>query len=761
LANVNAQDCVLDLKGKVIDDASRAPLEFVNVFIQELSAGVVTDEEGAFYLSDICPGEYHINISHIGCEAQLLCVHISQDTLLNINLDHSLHALETIVIEGQGNDLSNQASESVNRQVIEDNTNKNLSNLLENETGVHLIKNGSSISKPVVHGLYGNRLTVLNNGVVQSGQQWGNDHGPEIDPFSADNIVVLKGASTIEYGGVSLGSAVLIEPKSISESDHIHGQLNYAYEGNGRGHNINARFEEFSPIVAWRISGTLKKYGDRNTPDYFLRNTGYEEANLSVQLEKSWSNRFFAKVYASTFNTELGVLRGAHIGNLTDLEDALNREVPFFTEEEFTYSLISPRQDVSHHLVKTQFKYFLDEEKVFDLVFAGQINDRKEFDVRRGDRDNIAALSLFQTSLHADLKYSQEWNHRWVLKTGIQHTSIDNDNVPGTGILPLIPNYRSWRTGAFATLNRSTERFKIHFGFRYDYEFQRVKAISADLPRRVLTFENNFNTYSALLGVGAKLTETQTLQFNTGWALRPPAINELYSAGLHQGVSGIEEGDPNLQIERGFKNTLEYKWIPSSNFSISALAYFQNFKNYIYLQPQDDFRLTIRGAFPVFVYEQTNANIYGFDISAQATLSNSLLASFKYSYIRGQDTSMDIPLVFIPPNSYNGNLIYRVKEAFDLSSNVRLEETEFELSGRWVDTQNRLLPEQDFVDAPPSYFLLGMKASTNLLINKQKLRLYIKADNVLDETYRDYLNRQRYFADDLGRSITVGLNFKF
>jgi len=205
LANVNAQDCVLDLKGKVIDDASRAPLEFVNVFIQELSAGVVTDEEGAFYLSDICPGEYHINISHIGCEAQLLCVHISQDTLLNINLDHSLHALETIVIEGQGNDLSNQASESVNRQVIEDNTNKNLSNLLENETGVHLIKNGSSISKPVVHGLYGNRLTVLNNGVVQSGQQWGNDHGPEIDPFSADNIVVLKGASTIEYGGVSLG----------------------------------------------------------------------------------------------------------------------------------------------------------------------------------------------------------------------------------------------------------------------------------------------------------------------------------------------------------------------------------------------------------------------------------------------------------------------------------------------------------------------------------------------------------------------------
>ncbi len=758
---MNAQDCTLEIEGKVIDDASQAPLEFVNVFFQELSTGVVTDEQGSFSLTDICPGEYHVNISHIGCESQLLCIHIHGDTTLSIVLDHSAHALETIVIEGQTNDLANQASETVNRQVIEDNTNENLSALLETQTGVHLIKNGTSIAKPVVHGLYGNRLTILNNGVVQTGQQWGNDHGPEIDPYSADNIVVLKGASTIEYGGVSLGSAVLVEPKPIKEGEHLHGQANYAFESNGRGHTLNSRIEKYSPALAWRLNGTIKKYGDRHTPNYFLTNTGFEEANMSLQLEKSWRDKLFAKFYASTFNTELGVLRGSHIGNLTDLENALERDVPFFTEEEFSYTLEAPRQDVSHHLVKTQLKYFIDEDRVVDFVLAGQINNRKEFDIRRGDREDTPALSLLQTSLHADLKYTQHWHQDWTLKTGLQYQSIDNDNVPGTGILPLIPDYRSWRTGAFATINKATDAYKFHLGFRYDYELQIAKTISASLPREIITFENNFHTYAALLGFSTKLSDSQTLQFNTGWAQRSPAINELYSAGLHQGVSGIEEGDPNLEIERAFKNTLEYKWIPSTNFSISALVYHQNFKNYIFLNPQDDFRLTIRGAFPVFSYEQTDANIFGLDVSTQLTLSRSLLASIKYSYIRGQDTSNDIPLIFIPPNSLNTQLTYRVKQSMELNSSVRLEETEFELSSRWVSEQARLLPDQDFVDAPPSYFLLGFKASTNLLTSKQKFRLYVKADNLLDIVYRDYLNRQRYFADDLGRSITAGLSLKF
>ncbi len=759
--NLWAQDCAHTIEGTIIDAVSRTPLEFVNIYVQEMSAGTITDQQGNFKIEQVCSGEFHLNISHIGCEAIKMRIDILRDTTLTIELAHMPHALNTIVVEGLTSESINQASESVNRQTIEDNTNKNLGGLLEGQTGVHLIKNGTGIAKPVVQGLFGNRLTILNNGIVQSGQQWGNDHSPEIDPYAADKVIVLKGASNIEYGGVTLGSAVLVEPKPIEKEDHLHGQVNYSYETNGRGHNINTRLEQFSPIVAWRVNGTLKKYGDRRTPNYFLNNTGLEEANFSIQLEKSWSKRIFFNFYASTFNTIIGVLRGSHIGNLTDLEQALDRDIPFFTEPDFNYGIENPRQDVSHHLAKTQVKYFIDDHQVLDLVIAGQINDRKEFDVRRGDRDNRPALSLLQTSFHADLKYTKEFQEHWILKLGTQSIGTENDNVPGTGILPLVPDYRSWRTGAFGTLVFNEHRYQINLGARYDYEYQNVPTISRTLPREIVRFENNFHTFSALIAASFNVSSTQTIHLNSGFAMRPPGINELYSFGLHQGVSGIEEGDVNLQIERAFKNTIEYKWVPSSNFSINALAYHQHFKNYIYLDPQDEFRLTIRGAFPVFRYTQTDANIYGLDVSAQATISNSILGTIKYSYIRGHNISQDIPLIFIPPNSLNTRLIYRVKPFTQLGSKLKLEETEFAIESRFVFAQDDILEEQDFVAPPDQYHLLGLKFSTNIITPHNKIRFFVKADNVFDVEYRDYLNRQRYFADDLGRSITTGISFKF
>ena len=111
---------------------------------------------------------------------------------------------------GEKNDYANQANLSVNRKVIEDKGNQGLSGILENETGVHLLKNGTGISKPVVHGLFGNRLIIFNNGIAQSGQQWGNDHSPEIDPFSSDKITVIKGANALEYGGGNLGNIISV-----------------------------------------------------------------------------------------------------------------------------------------------------------------------------------------------------------------------------------------------------------------------------------------------------------------------------------------------------------------------------------------------------------------------------------------------------------------------------------------------------------------------------------------------------------------------
>ena len=615
-----AQSCKLSVNGTVTDKATGLPLPFVNIIIQETASGTTTDDYGKFQITNLCAREYHFILSHIGCESKRIHIELSNDTTFSIVMIHTSVNLMDVVITGTADENRNQPKITIDRQDIEDNTDKSLSGIIGNETGVHLIKSGSGIEKPVVHGLYGNRLVILNNGLEQSGQQWGNDHSPEIDPFSADKITLLKGVNALEYSGGNLGSTILVEPKKIDMDPHLHGQLNYIFETNGRGHNLNLRLEKFNEVFAWRVNGSVKKYGDRKTATYFLNNTGIEEANFSVQLEKSFSDKKFLDVYASSFNTRIGVLRGSHIGNLTDLEDAFIRDEPFYTEPNFSYSIDAPKQHVSHHLVKTKFKNYITDNQILEVILGVQLNNRKEFDVRRSGRTDIPALSLEQYSFNGHLSYSKELKKNWKLKLGNQNNITDNTNDPITGVLPLIPDYISFKSGLFSTLKKQLNKTAFDIGIRYDFEQQNVVTISNTTPREIIRYKNNFNNVGSVMGVKHPFSKTKTIRFNVGYASRNPATNELYSNGLHQGVSGIEEGDIDLNTEHSIKNTLEFNWSPTTKFSVNALAYYQWFDNYIFLNTTDEIRLTIRGAFPVFRYEQTNANIYGLDLSTQFTI---------------------------------------------------------------------------------------------------------------------------------------------
>jgi iron complex outermembrane receptor protein len=753
------QDGTYNLQGKVFDEGSQSPLSFVNVIIQEISRGSTTDEGGMFGFEKVCAGEYNLIFSHLGCEPKEMHIHIDKDTFINIALVHSSISLDGVVIEGKSNHIDSP-SKTVGKQSIEDNSDKNLSSLLAGELGVQVLKNGGGISKPVIHGLFGNRLLILNNGVLQGGQQWGNDHSPEIDPMVANRITVIKGTNALEYGGGNLGSVILIEPKKVGRDPHLHGRANYAYESNGRGNNINFQLQKFTQTLGWKLNATFKKVGDRQSPNYFLTNTGTEETNFALQLEKAWNDKFFMDFYASSFNTELGILRGSHIGNLTDLEDALKRDIPFFTENEFSYSIVSPKQVVGHHLIKLNTQYYFNQKESLKLIIAGQLNDRKEFDVRRSGRSNIPALSLRQYTYSSDLKYYREFENEWKLKIGNQNIYTDNTNNPETGILPLIPDYLSIKSGLFTTIIKEWSRLDLNMGIRYDYGYQNVVTITNSTPKEIVRYRNNFHNISGTTGIGYNFSKSNVIKLNTGYTTRNPAINELYSSGLHQGVSGIEEGSQDLKTEKAWKTTLDYTASLSSKFSFGALIYYQRFEDYIFLQPQDEFRLTIRGAFPLFQYEQTDAEIYGLDLTMQLAMGKSLLGEMKYSFIKGNDVSNSLPLVNIPSNSLDANITYRVNKSIQAMS-LKIEDLEFELNNRYVFRQSNLNPDQDFVLPPNAYNLFGFKMSANIIQSKYKLRWFFKIENLLDVSYRDYLNRQRYFADDLGRSTTVGVNFSF
>jgi len=754
------QICSITLKGVVTDEHTGEPLEAVNVFVQENNTGAVTDHDGQFELDNYCNGSYHIVFSHIGCESQQIFIQLQSDTLISMTLDHSVHVLDDVVLSAKEKERTTQEVELITAQEIADQGNDNLSNLLESIAGVSTVRNGNSIAKPIVHGLYGNRLTILNNGISQSGQQWGNDHAPEIDPLIANKIKVVKGTSSLEYFGSNLGSVILVEPQKILREPHLHGRVSYFYESNGRGHSSNLQLQKYAPALGWKVNATFKKSGDKKTPDYYLNNTGLQEANIAVQLEKSFNDNWYTDLYFSSFNTELGVLRGSHIGNLTDLESAFVRDVPFFTEDEFSYDVESPKQRVGHHLLKLHSKYYFTEGNILDVTLASQLNGRKEFDIRRSGRSDIAALSLRQITAFAEGKYESRINDSWKVKTGIQFNLTDNTNVSGTGILPLIPDYRALETGLFAFVNKETNNSFFEIGLRYDNIFRNVRPISQSIPREVLNFDDSFDNLNGSLGWRWNLDDDFLFSFNMGYAKRAPAINELYSAGLHQGVSGIEEGNVKLNSEEAIKTTFGFKVNLDNNLILESLVYYQRIDDYIYLNPADDFRVTIRGAFPVFTYEQTNADIYGFDLTGRLELSKSVFADLSYSYIQGRDLVNNIALINIPSNDIEGTLSYEFLNAISIG-NKQLENMKIEVSSRYVFRQADITTEQDFVLPPDAYHLLGINMSTDIQLPKTRLRFTAKIDNLLNEVYRDYLNRQRYFSDDLGMNAVIGVSLKF
>jgi iron complex outermembrane receptor protein len=750
-----SQECTLQIHGHLTDVSTGKPVEFVSIYVKELQDGTISDIDGVFELNNLCHGSYHLVFSHVGCATQELFVTLSRDTVLAVQLDHNSTMLHEVQITGQISHQTIQVEESISDYEISTMSSQNMANMLENLSGVSSVKTGNNISKPVVNGLTGNRLAIINNGLVQSGQQWGADHAPEIDPLMANKITVVKGVSAIEYQGSSLGSVILMEPRSIEKDPHLHGKAGYFFQSNGFGNGVHLLLQKYSNTLAWRVSGTLKRSGDLRTSSYYLNNTGAAEANMAVQLEKSISKRWKADLYFSSFNSNLGILRGSQIGNLSDLEEAFARPEPFYTEEIFSYSIDAPYQNVHHHLGKLHTTFKKSETEKFDFTYGFQLNQRKEFDIIRGGRSDEPAMSLKQYTNFLEGKYSLKWGNQWKLKSGIQYTRKDNTNIPETGVLPLIPDYISENIGVYGMIFKRVNKLLMEWGGRYDYTHQNVAAISMTYPREIVRYENKFQNYNFMAGVQYMLDTRWSLSYSIGMASRNPEVNELYSNGLHQGVSGIEEGDPNLVTEYGLKNSLSIKGEVAKRLFVEGLFYTQNISNYIYLQPEDEFRLTIRGAFPVFKYTQADSRISGFDVSGTYEVSDSWMFSGQYSFLWGWNVEENIPLVYMPSNNLTMRLGYRIPHW------KKWENLEMEVNDKLVFEQKNLLPSQDYVVPPPTYNLLGAKVSLQRQLARFRLHLYGEVTNVLNVSYRDYLNRQRYFADDLGINLIVGARVSF
>lgn len=747
--------CREALYGVVTDSETMEALIYAKVYIKEQDKGVFTGENGEFRLEGLCEGEYTLTVSHIGCETQEYTIQIPQASHFDISLPHSQSHVDTVHIHDKHpGPKTTQVSEELAGRALDAQKGKSFGEALLAVNGVSALQTGSSIFKPMIHGLHSNRVLILNNGVRQEGQQWGSEHGPEIDAFIANKITVVKGANGVRYGPDAIAGVVLVEPAKLRDSAGMGGEFFTIGMSNGRGGAASGMLEgnlAKVPALSWRLQGSSKRLGSVHTPDYILGNTGVKELNYSAAV--GWNKpRYGLDVYFSSFNSDLGVFSGSHFGNLTDLEQAIFSETPI-QEYDFSYEIGRPFQHIEHRLLKVKSFYKTGDETQLNLTYSFQDNLRQEYDKDRPYNDSLAALDEAQLNYNVgtqNIELMWEHNRYRGFKGMMGVTGTQQANVwSGTF---LIPNYLSYSGGAFVIERFVKLRWELEAGLRYDYKWLRTyRKQNGVLSQQDHVWQNPSMSLGGLYRISPHLSTS----VNFGIAWRPPQVNELYSDGLHHGSAAIEVGDPNLVPETAYNLIGSLKYKNHERFSGELSLYHNYIRNFIYLVPQQPPTLTIRGAFPTFYFKQVDARLVGADMSASYSPVDGFFITGKAAILRATNLTEDDYLVLMPADRFEGHLRYEFK------GGDRLVEPFVKAGIAYTRRQNRAPLDEDYAPPPPAYTLVQMAGGFRMPLKVGSLECGLTLDNATNTRYRNYLNRFRYFADEMGRNLQLRLKYEF
>lgn len=781
---VGAQKCNFTFSGKVEDFHDKTTIVNATVFIKSQNKYAVTDVNGNFTIKKVCRGNITIEISHVGCETKTIELFIDKNVYKIIDLEHHIEALKEVTIKDAGNSkTATKQTTTIKAKAIESYSDLSLGDALKEVSGVSSLNTGNTIVKPIINGLHSSRVLVNVNGVRLQDQEWGVEHAPNVDINTAESIAVIKGANALEYGGDAIGGVVVISPIHAIIKDTLYGKTIATFQTNANAYSINSSLNK-SFKKGWYINGNVsyKRYGDSKAADYNLTNTGLNSKAFAINTGYKKFEKGFEFFY-SYLNNEIGILRASHVGTSGDLIAAIRATRPSIIKD-FSYNINNPKQDVTHHLAKIlMYKRFKGLGKL-DVQYDFQYNQRFEYDIRRGDDKFKPSvdLTLKTHSLKSDFKFDS--NNDRIYKIGISGLYQNNFPDPETGVRRLIPDYDKYGAGIYAIGNFIFDNYTINTALRYDFTHYDAKKFYKKTRWENLNYDKDFNsiiideqssqyltnpvfTYhnmSASAGIKYQFNDENSVLLNYGLASRAPNPSELFSDGLHHSAARIELGDLRIKPEKSHRIGTTYSF-KNETLSTNIEAFFNRINDFIYIRPSG-FEQTLRGGFLVYNYVQTNANILGVDITAKYNIHKNWSFENKSAYIFGQDTKEIKPLVDIPALQIINNLQYTNEQWYNFTSKLQ---SEFVGKQTRYPNNNFLvyIPEADTNEladvssTPKAYHLLNFSSDMTFKLSKTNLNIGFSIDNILNTNYRNYLNRFRFFADDLGRNFKIKLNIKY
>lgn len=772
------------LRGQVVDATTHEPIPGAVIYIHDLKKGGVTNPEGYYAIDKLPKGRFVIESKLVGYGSIVETVAIDGTTELNFELSSVATELQEVVVTGISHTTelkNNPASVStIDSKALTENASTNVIDNISKQPGVNQISTGSAISKPVIRGLGFNRIITMYDGIRQEGQQWGDEHGVEIDEFAVDRVEIIKGPGSLMYGSDGIGGVINFLPAEPAEEGNILGRVSTNYQSNNgliANSFVNAGNLHGNYWSVRASNKTAKPY--QNAYDGKVFNSGFNEMNWDALAGRSgkWGYTQFS---ISRFNQKLGLTEGERDedGNFIreKNENGSAVETPVSDDDLSTYRLFVPRQTVNHFRIYNSSNLFFGESRI-QVNIGYQRNKRMEF----GDVLDEGAAELFfdLSTFNYNLIYVMPEMSEWSISLGTGGMSQQNKNK---GEEFLIPEYVLTDWGSFTYFKRHYTKLTIAGGFRFDLRSVKTDSLFLDDdggptsdPGGNLKFEAadlSFSNFSASAGMTYEFSDLLNVKFNLSRGFRAPNLSELTSNGQHEGSLRYEYGNAALKAETSLQGDLSIS-LNGEHLSAEFAVFRNRINNYIYTKK---LRSSLGGdsipdpenPSPAFQYTQGNAGLYGGELSIDIHPHplDWLHIEHSFSLVRGENKSNAITedaryLPFMPAPRYVGELRGVFKTVGKSMSNAFVK-IEYDYSWR----QNRVLFINETETPTPSYGLWNIGFGTHFNSSKAELfRIYLNVNNLFDIAYQNHLSRLKYADENpatgrmgifnMGRNISV------
>lgn len=757
------------VSGRVTNE-NKLPLEAASIYV-EYSNGIVQSNKDGYY-SLVVPHNKIIilSVKSLGYVSQSIQIEVTGNIKQDFILEKDNLELKEVLIEGNKfKDIQMQSSQNlikVNQSYIEENFSGSLMNTLEKIPGVKAMSIGSGQSKPVIRGLGFNRMIVSENGIKHEGQQWGEDHGLEIDQFTIDDIEIIKGPGSLLYGSDAIGGVISLRNNYIPTKS-TEGRLNLFARSNNESVGLSAQLAGKKNKFYYKANFTVIDYADYKVPtdsiqyySYYiklkkkrLRNTAGKEQNGGFTMGYI-SKAFKSNFHISNIYAKSGFFADAHglEVRMSDIDyDKSFRDIDL------------PYHSVNHFKLINNSVWQLDKVRL-EGNFAFQNNLRKE----RSEPVSHGYMPIPSNSLERKFNkntYTANLSSKFLLadkhhiNAGLSIEHQDNRRE-GWGF--IIPDFENTSFGGYA-LDRYhiSDNLILSAGARFDfinthiYEYHDwyktpIEGSDSLYKERSANLNRSFSSFSWSAGINYMINKW-SFKANLGKSFRAPTPKELGSDGINYHIFRFERGYSDLSPEESYQLDLGINWT-NNIFNIQLDPYMNYFPNYIYLNPTSNYYEGLQ----VYYYTQSKVFRYGFEAECIWKMSDKFESEFSGEYLHSRQLSGDkkgYTLPFSPPWSASATLKYSPKTRW--SGRDAYISVNYKITGN----QNEIVPPEN---KTKGYSTLNVSAGRTFAWKESKIKVSLQGQNLMNKKYYDHTSYYRLIdVPEPGRnfSVMVGLDF--